>query len=48
MTARTKDKRFGWQSDDDWKETLAIMEKTKLVSAGTKTTDYYTNKFVPT
>jgi NitT/TauT family transport system substrate-binding protein len=48
VTARTKDKRFGWQSDDDWKETLAIMEKTKLIPAGTKTTDYYTNKFVPT
>jgi NitT/TauT family transport system substrate-binding protein len=47
-TARTKDKRFGWQSDEDWKDTLAIMEKTKIVPAGTKTTDYYTNKFVPT
>jgi NitT/TauT family transport system substrate-binding protein len=48
VTERTKNKRFGWQSDDDWKETLAIMEKTKLIPAGTKTTDYYTNKFVPT
>lgn len=47
VTARTKDKRFGWQSDDDWKDTLAILEKTKLVPSGTKTTDYYTNKFVP-
>jgi NitT/TauT family transport system substrate-binding protein len=46
-TARTKDKRYGWQSDDDWKDTLAILEKTKLVPAGTKTSDYYTNKFVP-
>jgi NitT/TauT family transport system substrate-binding protein len=47
VTARTKDKRFGWQSDDDWKDTLAILEKTKLVPSGTKTADYYTNKFVP-
>ena len=47
VTPRTKDKRFGWQSDDDWKDTLAILEKTKLVASGTKTTDYYTNKFVP-
>jgi NitT/TauT family transport system substrate-binding protein len=47
VTARTKDKRFGWQSDDDWNDTLAILEKTKVVPSGTKTTDYYTNKFVP-
>ncbi len=46
-TPRTKDKRFGWQSDEDWKDTLAILERTKLVPPGTKTTDYYTNKFVP-
>lgn len=46
-TPRTKDKRFGWQSDDDWKDTLAILERTKLVTPGTKTTEYYTNKFVP-
>ncbi len=46
-TPRTKDKRFGWQSDDDWKDTLVILERTKLVTPGTKTTEYYTNKFVP-
>jgi NitT/TauT family transport system substrate-binding protein len=46
-TERTKDKRFGWQSDDDWKDTLAILEKTKLVPPGTKTSEYFTNKFVP-
>jgi NitT/TauT family transport system substrate-binding protein len=46
-TERTKGKRYGWQADDDWKDTLAILEKTKLVPAGTKTTDYYTNTFVP-
>jgi NitT/TauT family transport system substrate-binding protein len=46
-TDRTKDKRFGWQSDGDWKDTLAILERTKLISPGTKTSDYYTNEFVP-
>jgi len=46
-TERTKGKRFGWQSDEDWQDTLAILEKTKLVPPGTRTTDYYTNKFVP-
>jgi NitT/TauT family transport system substrate-binding protein len=46
-TERTKDKRYGWQSEDDWKDTLAILEKTKLVPPGTKTSDYFTNKFVP-
>jgi NitT/TauT family transport system substrate-binding protein len=46
-TDRTKDRRYGWQSDDDWKDTLAILERTKLVPTGTRTTDYYTNTFVP-
>jgi NitT/TauT family transport system substrate-binding protein len=46
-TERTKEKRFGWQSDEDWKDTLAILERTKLVAAGTKPLDYYTNEFVP-
>ena len=46
-TDRTKDKRFGWQSDEDWKDTLAILEQTKVVPTGTKTLDYYTNEFVP-
>lgn len=46
-TARTRDKRFGWQSDGDWKDTLSILERTNLVPPGTKTLDYYTNEFVP-
>jgi len=45
-TERTKDKKYGWQSDDDWKDSLGVLEKAKLVQPGTKTTDYYTNKFV--
>jgi NitT/TauT family transport system substrate-binding protein len=46
-TERTKDRHYGWQSDNDWKDTLAILERTQLVPTGTKTADYYTNTFVP-
>lgn len=46
-TAATKGKRYGYQAEEDWKGTLAVLEKTKLVPTGTKTSDYYTNKFVP-
>jgi NitT/TauT family transport system substrate-binding protein len=46
-TEATKGKRFGWQSDDDWKGTIDILEKTKAIPAGSKPADYYTNEFVP-
>jgi NitT/TauT family transport system substrate-binding protein len=47
FTKATKDKPFGWQSEDDWKGTIAILEKTKSIPAGSKPADYYTNTFVP-
>ena len=47
VTEATKDKRFGWQSEEDWKGTIAILEKVKSIPAGSKPADYYTNKFVP-
>ena len=46
-TDATKGKRYGWQAEEDWKGTIAVLEKTKSIPAGTKTSDYYTNKFVP-
>ena len=47
VTEATKDKRFGWQSEEDWKGTIAVLEKVKSIPAGSKPSDYYTNKFVP-
>jgi NitT/TauT family transport system substrate-binding protein len=47
FTEATKGKPFGWQSDVDWKNTIDVLEKTKSIPAGSKPSDYYTNKFVP-
>ena len=47
FTDATKGKRYGWQSEEDWKGTIAILEETKSIPAGSKPSDYYTNKFVP-
>lgn len=47
VTEATKGKRFGWQSDEDWKGTIAVLEKTKSIPPGSKPADYYTNQFVP-
>jgi NitT/TauT family transport system substrate-binding protein len=47
VTEATKGKRFGWQSEEDWKGTIAVLEKTKSIPPGSKPADYYTNQFVP-
>jgi NitT/TauT family transport system substrate-binding protein len=47
FTDATKGKPFGWQSEEDWKGTIDILEKTSSIPAGSKPSDYYTNKFVP-
>jgi NitT/TauT family transport system substrate-binding protein len=47
VTEATKGKRFGWQSDEDWKGTIAVLEKAKSVPPGSKPADYFTNQFVP-
>jgi NitT/TauT family transport system substrate-binding protein len=47
FTEETKGKRYGWQSEEDWKGTIAILEETKAIPAGSKPSDYYTNRFVP-
>lgn len=46
-TEATKGKRYGWQSEEDWKGTIAVLEKTNSIPSGTKPSDYFTNKFVP-
>lgn len=46
-TDATKGKRYGWQSEEDWKGTIAVLEKTKSIPAGSKPSDYYTNRFIP-
>jgi NitT/TauT family transport system substrate-binding protein len=47
FTDATKGKRFGWQSDADWKGTIDILEKTKAIPTGSAPPEYYTNKLVP-
>jgi NitT/TauT family transport system substrate-binding protein len=47
QTDATKGKRYGWQAEEDWKGTIAILEETKSIPPGSKPSDYYTNKFVP-
>jgi NitT/TauT family transport system substrate-binding protein len=46
-TPATKGMPFGVQSEQDWDQALKVMEKAKLVKAGWKTSDYFTNEFVP-
>lgn len=45
-TAATKDKALGWQAEADWSQTVTNLEQAKLVPAGSKATDYFTNNFV--
>ena len=46
-TANTKGKPIGWQSEDDWRETIASMEEAGLLKPGSKPSDYFTNRCVP-
>jgi NitT/TauT family transport system substrate-binding protein len=45
-TDATKDKKIGWQSDEDWKIGIATLEKAGLIPAGKQPSDFYTNEFV--
>ena len=45
-TPRTKDKKFGWQSREDWEDSLGILEQIKVIPPGWKVGDYFTNQFV--
>ena len=46
-TDATKNKPIGYQADSDWAQTVKNLESAKLVPAGSKPTDYFTNEFVP-
>jgi NitT/TauT family transport system substrate-binding protein len=46
-TTNTADKPLGYQSDEDWKATIKSLEAAKLVPAGSKPADYYTNALLP-
>ena len=37
---------IGVQSEADWKETIAIMEKAKVIEPGSKPTDFFTNDYL--
>ncbi|MGE0715172.1 MAG: ABC transporter substrate-binding protein [Alphaproteobacteria bacterium] len=45
-TPNTKGKPIGWQSEVDWKETIASNEAAGLLKAGYKPSDFFTNRFV--
>jgi hypothetical protein len=34
------------QTENDWKEAVAIMEKEKVLAPGSKPTDYFTNEYI--
>lgn len=46
-TSATQGKPFGFQAAEDWTKALTVMQKAKLVNAGWKVSDFYTNQFVP-
>ena len=45
-TKATEGKPFGWQAEEDWTQTVKNLEQAKLVPAGSKTSDYFTNEFI--
>jgi NitT/TauT family transport system substrate-binding protein len=46
-TANTGSTPLGFQSEADWKATIAALETAKLIAPGSKPADYYTNELVP-
>lgn len=45
-TPATEGKPIGWQSEEDWAQALAGMEKIGLIASGWTATDYFTNDLV--
>ncbi|BBK40018.1 hypothetical protein STVA_00380 [Allostella vacuolata] len=45
-TPNTKGKPIGWQSEEDWKETIRSGEAAGLLKPGYKPSDFFTNQFV--
>ncbi|MEP9367343.1 ABC transporter substrate-binding protein [Xanthobacter sp. VNH20] len=47
-TANTEGKPLGWQSEKDWANTISLLEGAKLIPAGSKPADYFTNALIAT
>jgi len=47
QTKHTSGKPLGWQTAEDWAETVSSMEASEVLKKGTKPTDYFTNDFIP-
>ncbi len=45
-SASTKDSPIGIQTESDWKASIAIMEKEKVIPTGSKPADYFTNAYL--
>lgn len=45
-TDATKDKKRGWQAEEDWKNAYATLEQVGLMKPGQTPSDYFTNEFV--
>jgi NitT/TauT family transport system substrate-binding protein len=45
-TPNTKGKPVGWQSEEDWKQALVIMQKTGLIKSSMALQDIFTNDFI--
>jgi len=45
-TPSTETMPIGFQSESDWAEALAIMEKAKVIDPGSKPQDYFTNAYL--
>jgi hypothetical protein len=37
---------IGVQAEADWRDTIATMEKVKLIEVGSKPSDYFTNDYL--
>jgi NitT/TauT family transport system substrate-binding protein len=42
-----KDKPIGWQSEEDWAETVKAMQDSDVLKKTAKATDFFTNQFIP-
>lgn len=46
-TPATKGRPIGWQAEADWQDALKAMEQVNMIKPGWKSSDFYTNKFIP-
>jgi NitT/TauT family transport system substrate-binding protein len=46
-TERTRGKAIGWQSEDDWADTVRALREAGVIKEGGRPADFFTNDFVP-